>query len=97
MYAPRKWGTYANGELFEYWQATANGSVAALVANPEPIDFEDLTTPHSDAQIAIEGGDARDPEEGFTLKSVFDELLRVAHEVSGYCEYSSLWSYFFFR
>jgi hypothetical protein len=87
MYNPTSWGTYANSDLFTYWLNVANGSFAAAFADSEnvPIEWGGDDAPNSDAQWAIECGDARDPEEGLTLKSIFDEMLRVSHEVSGYC------------
>jgi hypothetical protein len=87
MYNPTSWGSYANDNLLATWLSVANGSFAAIFGDTEnvPIEYGGNDAPFSDAQWAIECGDARDPEDGLTLRSIFDEMLRVSHEVSGYC------------
>lgn len=72
----------ANGTLAHLAQvAEQNGTtVYSLLTG----DFTAL--PHTDAQIAIEGGDAHNPLEELTRHDLFEERVSTSADVSGYCK-----------
>lgn len=96
MYAPKKWSALANEDLASLFLLLYNGTISEMYDGAEntPMDFDAMTAPHSDAQMAIQAGDSADPADGLTMETVFDELLRVSHEVSGYCEWTPIVSTF---
>jgi len=74
---------------------TANGTLAGLaqVAEQNHTTVFALLTgdvsqiPHSDAQMAIEAGDAHDPFDDLTMLDLLEERVATSAESSGYCEF----------
>lgn len=95
MYAPRSWSDYANGDLIDLWSSfsspdlledrrrkrdlsTGEGVIHPTIRKRQ---FDDKP---SNALEAISCGDSPDLTD-LTTTQVFDEILRVTRDVSGFC------------
>jgi hypothetical protein len=102
MYSPHGWSTFANTQLVWFWgnltqiaQSASSGSGSSSSSSQKAAlsamirrqsDEEAQLENFNNNLLAIKCGDAIDPG-NVTTRMVFDEELRVAHEVSGVCTY----------
>ena len=96
MYAPKQWADFANGDLLQLWSSYASPDIldtkrkrdlarrddTGLVSHP--VWRRQYNDAPSQALEAITCGDAPDLKD-VTTSSVFDEILRVTRDVSGFC------------
>lgn len=95
MYDPKEWAEHANKDLYQLWnffmvpdsfdnRRRKRGLFDVVGLEISPVTIREFNDKPSNTMEAITCGDSPDLTD-VTTNEVFDEILRVTRDVSGFC------------